>query len=44
MILPGLEEVMVIKMEMNEGIYAIIIEMPVKTSICSSYSRRTSED
>ena len=41
MILPGLEEVMVIKTGMNEGIYEIFIEMPVKTHICSSCSRET---
>ena len=41
MILPGLEEVTVIKTEMNEGIYEIFIEMPVKTHICSSCSRET---
>ena len=41
MILPGLEEVTVIKAEMNEGIYEIYIEMPVKTHVCSSCLRET---
>jgi len=37
LILPGLEEVQIIKKELNEEIYKILIEMPHKTPNCSSY-------
>ena len=41
MIFPGLEEVTVLKAEMNEGIYEIFIEMPRKPHMCPSCSEET---
>jgi len=41
MILPGLEEVTVIKTEINEGIYEIFIEMPLKVHRCPSCLEET---
>ncbi len=41
MIFPGLEEVTVLKAEMNEGIYEIFIEMPRKPHTCPSCSEET---
>ena len=41
MILPGLEEVCVLKAEMNEGIYEIYIEMPLNPHICPACSKET---
>lgn len=41
MILPGLEDVTVIRTETNKGIYEICIEMPIKAHLCPSCSKET---
>ncbi|WP_082195512.1 ISL3 family transposase [Bacillus testis] len=41
MILPGLEGATIIKTDINEGIYQIYIEMPIKDHACPSCSKET---